>query len=72
MTLANPDPDKKYNVTYNAKTNTMVISIDDAVENIFDDEVEAVYYNLQGVRVDNPANGIFVRVAGSKTEKVMK
>ncbi len=33
---------------------------------------EAVYYNLQGVRVDNPANGVFVRVAGGKATKVVK
>lgn len=35
-----------------------------------DQEADAVYYNLQGVRVDNPANGVYVRVAGSKVSKV--
>lgn len=29
-----------------------------------------VYYNLQGVRVNNPENGIFIRKAGDKVEKV--
>ena len=33
---------------------------------------EAVYFNLQGVRVDNPENGIFVRVANGKAVKVVK
>jgi len=28
------------------------------------------YYNLQGVRVDNPSNGIFIRRQGSKVSKV--
>lgn len=32
---------------------------------------EAVYYNLQGVRVDNPAQGLYIKVADGKTEKVM-
>lgn len=31
----------------------------------------AVYYNLQGVRVENPENGIFIRVEGDKATKVM-
>ncbi len=29
------------------------------------------YYNLQGVRVANPANGIFIRRQGSKATKVI-
>lgn len=28
------------------------------------------YFNLQGIRVDNPSGGIFIRRQGSKTEKV--
>lgn len=31
---------------------------------------EAVYYNLQGMRVANPENGVFVRVQGNKAAKV--
>ncbi|MCM1077728.1 MAG: DUF4957 domain-containing protein [Bacteroides sp.] len=29
------------------------------------------YFNLQGIRVDNPANGIFIRRQGSKVSKVV-
>ncbi len=29
----------------------------------------AVYYNLQGVRVDNPTNGIFIRHTGNSSAK---
>lgn len=36
-----------------------------------DSDAEAVYYNLQGVRVANPSNGIFIKVKGSKSEKVL-
>ena len=33
---------------------------------------EAVYFNLQGVRVENPENGIFIRVQNGKAVKIMK
>ena len=33
-------------------------------------EAEAVYYNLQGVRIAEPSNGIFIKVQGSKVTKV--
>ena len=39
------------------------------------EEIEAtgkvVYFNLQGVRVDKPAKGLFIRVRGGKAEKVV-
>ena len=31
-----------------------------------------VYYNLNGIRVENPANGIFIEKRGSKVSKVIK
>lgn len=34
-------------------------------------EAPAVYYNLQGVRVENPAEGLYIRVKGNKVEKVV-
>lgn len=37
-----------------------------------DDQAAAVYYNLQGVKVDNPSNGIFIEVKGKKARKVVK
>lgn len=43
-----------------------------AVANIEADENAPVeYYNLQGVRVANPENGIFIRRQGSKSTKVL-
>lgn len=35
------------------------------------DAAPAVYYNLQGMRVNSPANGVFIRVADGKTSKVL-
>lgn len=40
------------------------------VEGIGVDAAEAVYYNLQGVRVANPANGIYIRRQGAAVSKV--
>lgn len=48
---------------YNVPTGVDVI--EDAAEG------PAEYYNLQGVRVQNPANGIYIRVQGGKSQKVM-
>ena len=39
------------------------------IEDIEAAEAEAVYYNLQGVRVDNPENGIFIVCRGDKVTK---
>lgn len=36
------------------------------------DDAEAVYYNLQGVKVANPERGIFIKVVGNKAVKVVK
>lgn len=33
-------------------------------------DAPAVFYNLQGVRVANPSNGVFIMVKGSKSSKV--
>lgn len=46
--------------------------VQSAVEAIEAVEGEAVYYNLQGVRVQNPERGIFVKVQNGKASKVVK
>lgn len=35
-----------------------------------DNDAEVEYYNLQGIRVANPENGIFIRRQGNKVQKV--
>lgn len=43
-----------------------------AIDNIATDANAPVeYYNLQGMRVDNPENGLFIRRQGSKVSKVI-
>lgn len=44
-------------------------SIDDL--NSDAENANAIYYNLQGARVDNPANGVYIRVINNKAEKVV-
>lgn len=36
-----------------------------------DTEAEATYYNLQGMRITSPANGVFVKVCGGKAVKIV-
>jgi len=40
------------------------------IEEIGAAEGESVYYNMQGVRVDNPGPGLYIRVTGGKACKV--
>lgn len=37
-----------------------------------DNDAEAEYFNLQGIRVDNPENGLYIVRQGGKTFKVVK
>lgn len=44
----------------------------DGISNINDDanNAETYYYNLQGMRVNEPSNGIYIRVRGTHVDKV--
>lgn len=52
---------------------TVVFSVaGSGVEGIAADaDAEVVYYNLQGVRVEKPVNGVFVKVVNKKATKVL-
>ncbi len=39
-------------------------------DGIADENAPVEYYNIQGVRVNNPSNGIFIRRQGSKVTKI--
>lgn len=56
-----------------ACTFSITYDINSGVEGInAANDAEAVYYNLSGVRVDNPAEGgVFIKVAGGKAVKVV-
>ncbi len=63
----NNTPVAKFFVTGYAKSETDgVLSVEAA-----DNAAPVEYYNLQGLRVDNPANGIFIRRQGSKAQKIV-
>ena len=43
-----------------------------AVETIEAEDAETpVYFNLQGMKVEKPENGVFIKVTGGKSEKVL-
>lgn len=71
-------PNGKYTVIVNwpAKTVRLESSTWTGIDGVISgdtyapEEGEAVYYNLQGVRVANPSDGIYIKVTGGKTSKV--
>ena len=42
-----------------------------AVEGIYDENLPVEYFNLNGQKVSDPSNGIFIRRQGTKTDKVV-
>jgi hypothetical protein len=46
------------------------ILADEAEDDVEGAEVETIYYNLQGQRVNNPDRGIYIRVRGNHADKV--
>ncbi|MCH5326708.1 MAG: hypothetical protein J1E29_05845 [Duncaniella sp.] len=68
-----------YNMANNINLNDVIIyegeveieDPDSALESIEAADVEAVYYNLQGVRVENPSNGLYIRKQGNTVTKVI-
>ena len=55
------------------KLSVSAVKDSQSVESIeaVDNDAPVVYYNLQGVRVDNPSNGLYIRVQGKKASKVL-
>lgn len=47
-----------------------VQTVSTGVEGVEAESAEAIYFNLQGVRVAEPANGLYIKVQGNKAEKV--
>ena len=64
-----------FNVSATTRLNAIKVTtagIPTGVEDVIVDENAPVeYYNLQGVRVANPENGIYIRRQGSKVSKVL-
>ena len=55
-----------YKFTHTTGGTTTVIENIDTVE-----ETPVEYYNLQGVKVDNPSNGLYIKRQGNKVTKVI-
>ena len=71
-------PAGKYNVTvvvnvYQGNVQLYVVEYEkvatDGIDELEADAAEAVYYNLQGVEVKNPANGVYIVRRGTKVSK---
>ena len=63
-----------YNFTVNLKEMTLLVeAVATGIERIEADEnAPAVYYNLQGIKVANPENGVYIMKQGNKVTKVVK
>lgn len=61
----------EYKATVDVENCTVILTDATGIENIETEEnTPAEYYNLQGVKVANPSNGVFIKVQGSKASKV--
>ena len=61
-----------YTVTFDLDELTLTFANGSGVETIvMGGEGQAVYYNLQGMKVQNPENGLFVKVLNGKATKVI-
>ena len=70
-------PAGKYDITFSAGETygsiAFIVSGDDAVEGIeSDDNTPEKFYDLQGSRIAEPADDIYIRVKGSKVEKIIR
>ena len=63
-----------YNIIVDLVNMTLVVSKSSTgVENIeVDNNASAVYYNLQGIEVASPENGVYIMKQGNKVTKVVK
>lgn len=72
MTITGAKEGDSFNITFNALTNTLTVNTAAGISTVATENGEAVYFNLQGMKVENPVNGIFVKVANGKAVKVVK
>lgn len=67
---------KSRNLTVSVPPNCFAVYTTDDISGIDDPVIDttdapAEYYNLQGVRIDNPSHGLYIRRQGSATAKVI-
>lgn len=69
---AGPWENPTFTLTVGDNVKLKVTTEQGAIEDIEADNAPAVYYNLMGVRVDNPENGLYICKRGNKVTKVIK
>lgn len=67
--------DGKYNVRFDSNTGELTLTQDPGGETgveemVVETEAPVEYFNMQGMRVENPENGVFIRRQGNKATKV--
>lgn len=65
----------KYNVRFDSNTGELTLTQDAGIESgvevmVVETEAPVEYFNMQGMRVENPENGVFIRRQGNKATKV--
>ncbi|MDE6409472.1 MAG: hypothetical protein K2K81_04425 [Muribaculaceae bacterium] len=70
---ANPKYKYTFDVDLSSKPYTVTITEDKTtgINSLNADSSEAVYFNLQGVKIEKPENGLFIEVRNGQTRKVM-
>ena len=65
------DYQEAYKLTVNLEANSFSLGESTGVESVSEDDVNAPveYFNLQGVRVENPQNGLYIVRQGNKVSK---
>lgn len=71
MSLANDYKNVVWTLNLLDNTISFTGDIDTSVAEIETSEDNVRYYNLQGVEVEKPVNGLYIRVANGKSEKVL-
>lgn len=64
---------KNVTFTLNINTNVLAVFADSlsAVTELEEDNASVKYFNLQGVKVENPVNGLYIKVQGKNAKKVL-
>ncbi len=73
ITISGASDTVLYDVTFEVATATIkVTETSTGVASVAAENGEAIFFNLQGQRVANPENGLFIRVQNGKAVKVIK
>lgn len=71
FTFAAEDLKPQLTITYKKKDGTTAIVDIEVEENVDGVEAPVEYYNVQGIRVENPEHGLYIKRQGNKVSKVI-